>query len=118
MFLWNNEHLVSNGCLSRQFCAASLRHVYHNLNIVSQDHWNQNVNALARSVISLYMGFDLSLFNKVSSADVGQDTAIEIKQEKVANDWAEIEARAAKVRSKLDEAAAAEEEESDGATGK
>jgi hypothetical protein len=36
LFLWNNEHLVSNGCLSRQFCSSSLRHIYHNLNIVAQ----------------------------------------------------------------------------------
>lgn len=101
LFLWNNEHLVSSGCLSRKFAAASLRHVYHNLNIVAQDHWNQNVNMLARSVVSLYMGFDLALFNKVSSADLGSRTTQQAKDEKNAKAWAEIAERANVVREKL-----------------
>eukprot|EP00750_Incisomonas_marina_P007415 INCI14935.1.p1 GENE.INCI14935.1~~INCI14935.1.p1 ORF type:complete len:487 (-),score=95.54 INCI14935.1:342-1802(-) len=108
LFLWNNEHLVSNGCLSRQFCSASLRHVYHNLNIVAQDHWNQNVNTLARSVVSLYMGFDLALFNKVSSSNVGFKNLQDKKDAKNQSDWAEIEARAAAVRAEIEAKRAAE----------
>ncbi len=67
------------------------------------------MNTLARSVVSLYMGFDLQLFNKVSIASMAQAATLRQQEEQSDKAWAEIEARAAAVKAEQDAKRAAEE---------
>ena len=52
------------------------------------------------------MGFDLALFNKVSSADIGSKAASQSRREKKENAWAQIETRAAEIKEKFEQEAA------------
>lgn len=56
------------------------------------------------------MGFDLALFNKVSSSNVGFKNSQDKKDAKNQKEWAEIEARAAAVRAEIEAKRAAEGE--------
>ncbi len=48
LFLWNNEHLVTNGCLSRQHASLILPLIYGPLYKNSLGHWNNTVEGLAQ----------------------------------------------------------------------
>lgn len=48
LFLWNNEHLVTNGCLSRQHADLLLPVIYAPLYTNSLGHWNTTVEGLAQ----------------------------------------------------------------------
>jgi serine/threonine-protein phosphatase 2A regulatory subunit B' len=48
LFLWNNEHLVNNGCLSKQHAHLILPVIYGPLYKNSLGHWNTTVEGLAQ----------------------------------------------------------------------
>ncbi|GMF64787.1 unnamed protein product [Phytophthora lilii] len=48
LFLWNNEHLVNNGCLSKQHAHLILPVIYGPLHRNSLGHWNTTVEGLAQ----------------------------------------------------------------------
>jgi len=67
LFLWNNEHLVNVGCLSRQYSSSVLPVIYAPLYKNSLGHWNSTVEGLAQNVLKLYMDYDMTLFDKCST---------------------------------------------------
>jgi len=52
LFLWNNEHLVNSGCLSRHSAQTVLPIIYRPLYKKSSGHWNATVEGLAQNVIN------------------------------------------------------------------
>lgn len=61
LFLWNNEHLVNNGCLSKQHAHLILPVIYGPLHRNSLGHWNTTVEGLAQvlaAVLQRCCGFD------------------------------------------------------------
>jgi len=68
LFLWNNEHLVTNGCLSKQHAELILPVIYAPLYKNSSGHWNTTVEGLAQNVLKLYMDFDSKLFDTCSNS--------------------------------------------------
>lgn len=73
LYLWNNEHLVNVGCMSKQHCKQSLPQLYSALHKMAVGHWNANVENLAQNVIKLYMAYDLKHFNKVSQEHIKRE---------------------------------------------
>lgn len=67
LFLWNNEHLINNGCLSRQHASMVLPVIYGPLYKNSLGHWNTTVEGLAQNVLKLYMTYDMSLFDECAT---------------------------------------------------
>jgi len=68
LFLWNNEHLVNSGCLSRLNAHTVLPIIYGPLHKNSSGHWNATVEGLAQNVLKMYMEYDLELYDKCSAA--------------------------------------------------
>lgn len=68
LFLWNNEHLVNVGCLSRGPAKDVLPIIYGPLYQNSVGHWNSTVEGLAQNVLKLYMDYDMNLFDQCSQA--------------------------------------------------
>lgn len=66
LYLWNNEHLVNVGCMSKKWCTTSLPVLYRPLYRIQAGHWNSNVESLAQNVLKLYMAYDLKHYNRVT----------------------------------------------------
>lgn len=91
LFLWNNEHLVNSGCLSRLNAQQVLPIIYGPLYKNSSGHWNATVEGLAQNVLKMYMEYDLDLYDKCTAAYFKQEEEAKTKQEAVAMRWAQIE---------------------------
>merc|ERR1712192_387162 len=63
LFLWNNDHLVNSGCLSRSNAGTVLPIVYGPLQQHSNGHWNATVEGLAQNVLKLYSEYDQTLYD-------------------------------------------------------
>lgn len=98
LFLWNNEHLVSSGCLSRQHAALILPVIYGPLFRNSLGHWNSTVEGLAQNVIKLYMDYDIELFDRCSAQYTASEEKEVTKKVEDAEKWAKIEALAQQKR--------------------
>jgi len=61
------QHLVNNGCLSRQNANMVLPTIYGALYKNSSGHWNATVEGLAQNVLKMYMEYDLTLYDKCST---------------------------------------------------
>ncbi|GMI39732.1 hypothetical protein TeGR_g7337, partial [Tetraparma gracilis] len=97
LFLWNNEHLVNSGCLSRQLADSLFPAIYPELK-VKMDHWNPTVSKLAQSVDKMYQEFDGSNWEKVTSAE-----AVNTEEEEAAErakNWSALEEMAVANRKK------------------
>lgn len=90
LFLWNNEHLVNNGCLSRQNANMVLPTIYGALYKNSSGHWNATVEGLAQNVLKMYMEYDLTLYDKCSTDYFKQEEESKRKQLEEAEKWASI----------------------------
>jgi serine/threonine-protein phosphatase 2A regulatory subunit B' len=62
LFLWNNEHLVNNGCLSKQHAHLILPVIYGPLHRNSLGHWNTTVEGLAQVPIISHSILHISLY--------------------------------------------------------
>mmetsp|Transcript_92616 Transcript_92616/g.224818 ORF Transcript_92616/g.224818 Transcript_92616/m.224818 type:complete len:483 (-) Transcript_92616:123-1571(-) len=67
LFLWNNDHLLHHGCLSRAHSAKILPLIYGALLRNSRGHWNSTVESLAQNVLKHYMDTDAALFDKCAT---------------------------------------------------
>lgn len=96
LFLWNNEHLVNNGCLSRAHASLILPAIYAPLFEKSKGHWNATVEGLAQNVLKLYMEYDMALYdkctNEYTTKEAKQVASISAGKE----NWKKIEHMAAK----------------------
>jgi serine/threonine-protein phosphatase 2A regulatory subunit B' len=91
LFLWNNEHLVNSGCLSRLNAHTVLPIIYGPLHKNSSGHWNATVEGLAQNVLKMYMEYDLALYDKCSAAYQREEEEARLKLEALYNKWASIE---------------------------
>eukprot|EP00339_Tiarina_fusa_P004776 CAMPEP_0117043878 /NCGR_PEP_ID=MMETSP0472-20121206/30466_1 /TAXON_ID=693140 ORGANISM="Tiarina fusus, Strain LIS" /NCGR_SAMPLE_ID=MMETSP0472 /ASSEMBLY_ACC=CAM_ASM_000603 /LENGTH=499 /DNA_ID=CAMNT_0004755503 /DNA_START=131 /DNA_END=1630 /DNA_ORIENTATION=- len=91
LFLWNNEHLVNSGCLSRLNAQAVLPIIYGPLYKNSSGHWNATVEGLAQNVLKMYMEYDLALYDKCTAAYFRDEEESKRKLEAVENKWTAIE---------------------------
>jgi len=91
LYLWNNEHLVNSGCLSKPHCTKSLTSIHYPLQQISKGHWNGNVQNLAQNVIKLYMAYDLSFFNKMAQKYIKEEETKEKVAQQRQQNWASLE---------------------------
>ena len=96
LFLWNNDHLVNSGCLSRLNAQTVLPIIYGPLYKNSVGHWNATVEGLAQNVLRMYMEYDQALYDRCQEAHASQMEEIKRKDDAVRNRWAEIEVLAQK----------------------
>lgn len=92
LYLWNNEHLVSTGCLSKTHSRQSLPLLYPALHKMSNKHWNANVENLAQNVMKLYMAYDLKYFNKTHQDFLRDEESRIAVARKRKNNWIAIDA--------------------------
>lgn len=64
LFLWNNEHLVNVGCLSRAHAGLVLPVIYPALYRNASGHWNTTVEGLTQNVLKMYMDYDVEVFDR------------------------------------------------------
>jgi serine/threonine-protein phosphatase 2A regulatory subunit B' len=91
LFLWNNEHLVNSGCLSRLNAHMVLPIIYGPLFKNSSGHWNATVEGLAQNVLKMYMEYDLSLYDECTASHHKAEIEANKKVEKLNDKWNEIE---------------------------
>jgi len=99
LFLWNNEHLVNSGCLSRLNAQTVLPIIYGPLYKNSSGHWNATVEGLAQNVLKMYMEYDLVLYDQCTTAYFKDEEEAKKKIQAIADRWREIEQMAAENRS-------------------
>lgn len=95
LFLWNNEHLVNSGCLSRLNAQTVLPIIYGPLYKNSSGHWNATVEGLAQNVLKMYMEYDLALYDKCTAAYFREEEEAKKKLEALNEKWHTIEQMAA-----------------------
>jgi len=96
LFLWNNEHLVNSGCLSRLNAQMVLPIIYAPLYKNSSGHWNATVEGLAQNVLKMYMEYDLVLYDKCSAAYFKEEEDKKRKAGSISLKWAIVENMAKK----------------------
>ena len=101
LFLWNNEHLVNSGCLSRLNASTVLPIIYGPLYKNSSGHWNATVEGLAQNVLKMYMEYDLQLYDKCTAAHFREEEEAKKKLQALADKWNAIEQMAAAKRPDL-----------------
>ena len=101
LFLWNNEHLVNSGCLSRLNAHTVLPIIYGPLHKNSSGHWNATVEGLAQNVLKMYMEYDLALYDKCSAAYQREEEDARNKLEALSEKWSAIEKLAVSKRPAL-----------------
>lgn len=94
LFLWNNEHLVNSGCLSRLNAQTVLPLIYGPLYKNSSGHWNATVEGLAQNVLKMYMEYDLVLYDKCTAAYFREEEEAKRKLEAISKRWDDIEEKA------------------------
>lgn len=95
LFLWNNEHLVNSGCLSRLNAQTVLPLIYGPLYKNSSGHWNATVEGLAQNVLKMYMEYDLALYDRCTAAYFREEEEAKVKLVALSEKWAAIEKQAA-----------------------
>jgi serine/threonine-protein phosphatase 2A regulatory subunit B' len=91
LFLWNNEHLVNSGCLSRLNASTVLPIIYGPLYKNSSGHWNATVEGLAQNVLKMYMEYDLALYDKCTAAYFRDEEEAKKRLEALQQKWNVIE---------------------------
>jgi len=87
LFLWNNEHLVNSGCLSRLNAETVLPIIYGPLYKNSSGHWNATVEGLAQNVLKMYMEYDLVLYDKCTAAYFREEEEAKRKLDTIGEKW-------------------------------
>jgi len=80
LFLWNNEHLLAHGILSRAHAGEVLPLLFTSLQRNASGHWNTNVETLAQNVLKHYMDADPACYERcvaAASSEPGEKAAAE-----------------------------------------
>eukprot|EP00638_Chattonella_subsalsa_P018051 CAMPEP_0117894732 /NCGR_PEP_ID=MMETSP0950-20121206/26178_1 /TAXON_ID=44440 /ORGANISM="Chattonella subsalsa, Strain CCMP2191" /LENGTH=538 /DNA_ID=CAMNT_0005755401 /DNA_START=46 /DNA_END=1663 /DNA_ORIENTATION=+ len=96
LLMWNNEHLLGQGCFSQQHSPALLPLIVGPLQLLSE-HWNQNVKSLAETTQKIYMEYDLDLFEKYSDEHAKKEAERKQRQSKSEQCWDQLAEQAAPV---------------------
>eukprot|EP00557_Chaetoceros_sp_GSL56_P013505 CAMPEP_0176482862 /NCGR_PEP_ID=MMETSP0200_2-20121128/3609_1 /TAXON_ID=947934 /ORGANISM="Chaetoceros sp., Strain GSL56" /LENGTH=457 /DNA_ID=CAMNT_0017879221 /DNA_START=1114 /DNA_END=2487 /DNA_ORIENTATION=+ len=91
LFLWNNEHLVGSGCLSRMNAQKVLPIIFGPLYKNSSGHWNATVEGLAQNVLKMYMEHDFDLYDKCAAEYAQKEEEAKKRHEAISNRWSQIE---------------------------
>lgn len=62
--LWQNDHLLVEGCLNREHAHIILPYIYGPLYRHSEKHWNNNIEKLANDVLKIYLEIDEGFFQE------------------------------------------------------
>lgn len=90
LYLWQNEQLITAGCLSEAHMMKSLPYVYAPLSKLSKDHWNSTVQNQAMSVTQRYMQYDLERYHKVEADHQNNKPILEEKEKARAQQWEKL----------------------------
>lgn len=90
LFLWNNDHLLHHGCLSRAHSAKVLPLIYGALLRNSRGHWNSTVESLAQNVLKHYMDTDAALFDKCATQYAKEQEAAAAAEDERRAKWEAI----------------------------
>lgn len=97
LFLWNNEHLLNHGVLSKAYAGTVLPIIFSSLQANSSGHWNPTVETLAQNVLKHYMDADAALYERCAAAAASEPeekaAAAAARRER----WRAVEAAAAAV---------------------
>jgi serine/threonine-protein phosphatase 2A regulatory subunit B' len=112
LFLWNNEHLVQNGCLSKKLSPMVLPRIYGALyknaqfgmesageqiaEDIDEPHWNTTVEGLTQNVLKLYMDYDISLFDEVQRHYINDEQERRAQAKRNSQAWQALENSASK----------------------
>jgi len=95
LFLWNNEHLINHGCLSKAHAPVLLPLIYTALKDKSDKHWNATVEGLATNVLKIYQDFDIVTYDAAKTDAEKLDTATLQKDARIQAQWDQVYALAA-----------------------
>lgn len=95
LFLWNNEQLCSQGCLSRTYTETLLPMIYSGLYEKSQTHWNATVQGLAQNVLKMYQDVDPSSYADCSGRYLAVEGEREAGEAEREGNWEKVRAYAA-----------------------
>jgi len=93
LFLWNNEALNSQGCLSRKYTPELLPLIYGDLYEKSERHWNQTVLGLAQNVLKMYHDSDTATYQECQSSFLSKKEAQQQAEAERKRKWEELEAK-------------------------
>jgi serine/threonine-protein phosphatase 2A regulatory subunit B' len=91
LFLWNNERLVSSGCLLHLNAHTVLPIIYGPLYRNSSGHWNATVEVLAQNVLKMYREYDSALFDKCTKAYLCDEEEAKQRLDVLTKKWHAIE---------------------------
>lgn len=93
LFLWNNETLCSQGCLSRRYTPELLPMIYGDLYEKSEGHWNATVLGLAQNVLKMYHDSDMATYQDCQANFLARKEAKQRLEEDRKRKWAALEAK-------------------------
>mmetsp|Transcript_85656 Transcript_85656/g.171461 ORF Transcript_85656/g.171461 Transcript_85656/m.171461 type:complete len:457 (+) Transcript_85656:88-1458(+) len=93
LFLWNNETLCSQGCLSRRYTPELLPLIYGDLYEKSEGHWNATVLGLAQNVLKMYHDSDMATYQDCQAKYLQRKEAKAAAESERNRKWEAIEAK-------------------------
>jgi len=91
LFLWNNETLCSQGCLSRKYTPELLPLIYSDLYEKSEHHWNQTVLGLAQNVLKMHHDSDCLTYQECQSSFLAKKEAQQLAETERQQKWEKLE---------------------------
>lgn len=91
LFLWNNDHLLNHGCLSKPHRAQVLPVIFGALYSVSQHHWNGTVESLADNVLKHYSENNYALYERCAATYQKEQEEEAAKMEERSKRWEALE---------------------------
>ena len=93
LFLWNNETLCSQGCLSRRYTPELLPMIYGDLYEKSENHWNATVLGLAVNVLKMYHDSDMATYQDCQANYLTKKQEKEDAEKERKRKWEQLDAR-------------------------
>jgi len=90
LLMWNNDHLLNQGCFSQQHSQILLPMIYGPLQRLATTHWNQNVKQLAESTQKIYMEYDLDFYEKCGNEHAQKEAAKKQHAAEAGKSWDEL----------------------------
>ena len=93
LFLWNNETLCSQGCLSRRYTPELLPMIYGDLYEKSENHWNATVLGLAVNVLKMYHDSDMQTYQDCQAQYLTRKQEKEDAEKERKRKWEQLDAK-------------------------
>jgi serine/threonine-protein phosphatase 2A regulatory subunit B' len=93
LFLWHNESLCSQGCLSRRYTPELLPLLYGDLFEKSEGHWNATVLGLAQNVLKMYRDSDMATYQDCQANYLSRKETLQLEEAERKRKWDALEAK-------------------------